>query len=118
MNTYLLPQHGAWAFLGAPDPRGRRRVMDAAAPDSGGRILAAAWVTAYPLSYAALGLIRARHLQRFRRPFTAWLVWVGLGYLVRSRSTGPMPGARMKRAIGNDLAFVFSDGWAADVWTS
>lgn len=95
MSTYLPPQHGAWAFLGLP------LVLGAiVAPMSWLlAVLAVAWAAVYPLSYAALGLVRARRPQRFRRPFAVWLalvspavvvllvtrpwlIWVGLGYLL------------------------------------
>src|SRR5665811_2441568 len=93
-STYLPPQHGAWAFLGLPLVLGA-----VVAPGTLLLlVLALAWVAVYPLSYAALGLVRAKRPQRFRRPFVVWLavvlpavlvlvvarpwlVWVGLGYM-------------------------------------
>lgn len=68
MSTYIPPQHGAWAFLGLPIVLGLT-----VSPWSWAVLpLAVAWVAAYPWSYAAFGLVRARRPGRFRRPFLVW----------------------------------------------
>lgn len=72
MSTYLPPQHGAWGFLGLPLFLGAAVVSWTPLL----LLLALAWVAAYPLSYAALGLVRAKRPQRFRRPFLFWLAVV------------------------------------------
>ena len=72
MSNYLPRQHGAWAFLGLPLVLGA--IVATATPLT--LVVAVAWVAAYPLSYAALGLVRARHPARFRRPFAVWLAVV------------------------------------------
>jgi hypothetical protein len=118
-GTYLPPQHGAWAFLGLP------LVLGALVAPSTPLLLALmiAWVAAYPLSYAAFGLVRARRPQRFRRPFAVWLaavlpaavvlviarpwiVWVGLVYLALFAVNLRYARRNDERAIGNDLVFV------------
>jgi hypothetical protein len=119
MTTYVPPQHGAWAFLGLP-------LVLGALVARGTPLLAAlalAWVAVYPLSYAALGLVRARRPQRFRRPFAVWtsvvlpasgvlvvwrpwLVWVGLGYLALFAVNLRYARRNDERAVGNDLVFV------------
>jgi phosphatidylglycerophosphate synthase len=65
VHQYLPPQHGAWAFLGLP-------VLLAVTVTPWSWlivVLTLAWVIAYPWSYAALGLLRARRPARFRTPF-------------------------------------------------
>jgi len=130
MTTYFPPQHGAWAFLGLP-------LVLGAIVAPGTPLLAAlalAWVAAYPLSYAALGLVRARRPQRFRRPFAVWtavvlpaagvlvvsrpwLVWVGLGYLALFAVNLRYARRNDERAVGNDLVFVAEcAGMVAVVW--
>lgn len=119
MSSYLPPQHGAWAFLGLPLALG---VILA----SGTPLLfplAVAWVAAYPLSFAALGLVRARRPARFRRPFAVWLavvlvaagvlllwrpwlVWVGLAYLAVFTVNLGFAKRNAERALGNDLVFI------------
>lgn len=94
MHQYVPPQHGAWAFLGLP-------VLLALTVTPWSwliLVLTPAWVLAYPWSYAALGLVRAKRPARFRRPFVVfslalaplvvtllvarpWLAWVGLGLM-------------------------------------
>lgn len=119
MTTYLPPQHGAWAFLGLPLVLGAM-----VAPGTPLLlVLAIGWVAAYPLSYAALGLVRSRHPGRFRRPLALWtavvlpaaavlvvwrpwLVWVGLGYLALFAVNLRYARRNDERAIGNDLVFV------------
>jgi hypothetical protein len=85
--------------------------------------VAVAWVAAYPLSYAALGLVRARRPARFRRPFAVWaavvlpavivlvlsrpwLVWVGLGYVALFGVNLFYAKRNDERALVNDLVFV------------
>jgi hypothetical protein len=119
MNSYLPPQHGAWAFLGLPVFLG----VLVAPWTPLLLVLTVAWVAAYPASYAALGLVRARHPQRYRRPLASWLVavvpavvalvawrpwlvWVGLGYLVLFAVNLGYARRNDERAIGNDLVFV------------
>ncbi|HEX5018465.1 MAG TPA: YwiC-like family protein, partial [Actinomycetes bacterium] len=113
------PQHGAWAFLGLPLVLGA--IVAPFDPLFG--VLAVAWVAAYPLSYAAFGLVRARRPQRFRRPFAVWLavvlpaalvllvarpwlVWVGLGYLLPFAVNLRYAQRNDERALENDLVFV------------
>ena len=119
VSAYVPPQHGAWAFLGLP------LVLGAiVAPMSALlAVLAVAWVAVYPLSYAALGLVRARRPQRFRKPFAVWfavvlpavavllvarpwLVWVGLGYLLLFAVNLHYAQRNDERAMGNDLVFI------------
>lgn len=119
MSSYVPPQHGAWAFLGLP------LVLGAiVSPPSWALLpLAVAWVVAYPWSYAALGLVRARHKRRFVKPLLVWsavlvpavvvllalrpwllwwsplfLVGFGINLLYASRND--------ERALLNDLVFV------------
>ena len=119
MSTYLPPQHGAWAFLGLP------LVLGAITAPMSWLLapLAVAWVAVYPLSYAALGLVRARRPQRFRRPFAVWsavvlpavvvlvvarpwLVWVGIAYLLLFAVNLRYAQRNDERAIENDLVFI------------
>jgi hypothetical protein len=119
MSTYLPPQHGAWAFLGLP------LVLGAVTAPASWLLLplAVAWVAVYPLSYAALGLVRARRPQRFRRPFAVWaavvvpavvvlvvarpwVVWVGLVYLLLFAVNLRYAQRNDERALQNDMVFV------------
>jgi hypothetical protein len=119
MATYLPPQHGAWAFLGLPLVLGA--LVAPGTPLL--LVLAVGWVAAYPLSYAALGLVRSRHPRRFRRPLAVWaavvlpavvvlvvwrpwLVWVGPGYLALFAVNLRYARRNDERAIGNDLVFI------------
>ncbi len=68
MSTYVPPQHGAWAFLALPLVLGF--IVAPWTPLL--LVLAIAWIATYPLSYAALGLVRAKRPQRFRAPFLIW----------------------------------------------
>lgn len=115
----MPPQHGAWAFLGLP-------VLLAlpVTPSSALLLaLAVAWVAAYPASYAALGLVRARRPERFRRPLAVWsllvlpaalvLVWarpwlvlVGVGYLLLFAVNLVHARRNDERALLNDAVFV------------
>lgn len=118
MSVYLPPQHGAWAFLGLPIVLGF--VVTPWTPLL--LVLALAWVAVYPFSFAALGLIRARRPQRFKRPFIVWLavvlapvvvlvvsrpwlVWVGLAYVAVFTVNLRYAKHNDERAIGNGLVF-------------
>jgi len=119
MSAYLPAQHGAWAFLGLP------LVLGAIVAPATPLLLAliVAWVAAYPLSYAAFGLVRSRHPRRFRRPFAVWLavvlpavtvlvvnrpwmVWVGLVYLAMFAVNLGYARRNDERALGNDVVFI------------
>lgn len=118
MSAYLPPQHGAWAFLGLPLVLGA--VVAPWTPFF--LVLALAWVAAYPWSYAALGLIRAKRPQRFRRPFLVWLAivlpaavglvvarpwlaWVGLAYMALFAINLRYAKRNDERAMVNELVF-------------
>lgn len=126
-HTYLPPQHGAWAFLALPLVLGA--VVAPWTPLL--LVLAVAWVAAYPWSYAALGLVRARRKQRFLRPFAVWaavvapaaaalvvqrpwLVWVGAAYLLLFAVNLRYAAQHDERALANDGVFVAE--CAAMVW--
>jgi hypothetical protein len=113
------PQHEAWAFLGLPLVLGA--TVSPASPLL--LVLGVAWVAAYPLSYAALGLVRARRKDRFRRPFVVWLavvasavallvlarpwlVWVGAAYLALFAVNVRYAQRNDERALVNDLVFI------------
>lgn len=119
MSAYVPPQHGAWAFLGLPLVLGF--VVAPWTPLL--LVLAIAWVGAYPLSYAALGLARAKRPQRFRLPFLVWsavvlpaaivlvvwrpwLVWVGLIYAAMFAVNLAYARENNERALVNDFVFV------------
>jgi hypothetical protein len=85
--------------------------------------LTVAWVAAYPASYAALGLVRARRPQRFRRPLLVWsllalaaalplvlarpwLLAVGAGYLLLFAVNVAYARRNDERALVNDVVFV------------
>jgi hypothetical protein len=119
MSTYFPPQHGAWAFLGLPLALGA--VVAPWTPLLG--VLGVAWVAAYPLSYAALGLARARRANRFRRPLAVWsavvlpavavlvlwrpwLVWVGLAYVTAFAVNVQYARRNNERTLANDAVFV------------
>lgn len=119
MSAYVPPQHGAWAFLALPLVLGV--IVTPWTPLL--LVLAVAWVAAYPLSYAALGLVRARRPQRFRTPFLVWsavvlpavvvllvwrpwLLWVGLGYSVLFAVNLAYARRNNERALTNDVVFV------------
>jgi hypothetical protein len=119
MSTYLPPQHGAWAFLALPLVLG----ATVAAWTPLFVVLAVAWVAAYPLSYAALGLARARRPGRFRRPlllwsavvfpatavllvWRPWLLWVGLAYAAAFGVNLAYARRNDERALVNDVVFV------------
>jgi hypothetical protein len=115
----MPPQHGAWAFLGLP--------VLLAVPVTPWSplllVLAVAWVAAYPASYAALGLVRARRPERFRRPLLVWslvllpaalvlvvarpwLLAVGVGYLLLFAVNVGYARRNDERALLNDAVFV------------
>ena len=117
--AYVPPQHGAWAFLGLPLALGA--TVTSVTPLL--LVLAVAWVSAYPLSYAALGLIRAKRPERFRLPLVVWslvclpavavllvtrpwLAWVGLAYLALFAINLRYARRNDERAIANDLVFI------------
>lgn len=119
MSSYIPPQHGAWAFLVLPLVLGA--VVAPGTPLF--LVLAVAWVAAYPLSYAALGLVRAKRPQRFRRPFLVWLavvlstafvlvvarpwlVWVGLAYVALFMINLRFARQNDERATVNELVFI------------
>jgi hypothetical protein len=119
VSAYVPPQHGAWAFLALPLALGV--VVTTRTPLLAP--LAVAWVAAYPMSYAALGLVRARRPQRFRAPFLVWsavvlpavavllvwrpwLVWVGLGYAAMFAVNLTYARRNDERALANDAVFV------------
>ena len=118
-TRYLPPQHGAWAFLGLPV----LLALPVTPPSPLLLALAVAWVAAYPASYAALGLVRARRPERFRRPLLVWsllalaaalvLVWarpwlllVGVGYLLLFTVNLAHARRNDERALLNDAVFV------------
>lgn len=117
--AYVPPQHGAWAFLGLPVVLGA--LVAPWTPLL--LLLVVTWVAAYPWSYAALGLLRARRRERFRRPVLLWtlvvagagvplllarpwLVWVAAGYLVLFSVNGVYARRNDERALGNDLVLI------------
>ena len=119
MSTYVPPQHGAWAFLGLPLILGL--IVAPWTPLL--LVLAIAWVATYPLSYAALGLVRAKRPQRFRAPFLVWsavvlpatvvllvsrpwLVWVGIAYAALFSINLGYARKNKERALTNDVVFV------------
>jgi hypothetical protein len=113
-------QHGAWGFLLLPV------MLGAAAGGWAWALLpiAAAWVTAYPLTWAVSGrLTAARRRERFDRAIKfwgvvavplmvasvvlqPWLVWVGLAYLAPLAINLAFARARLERDLRNDFVFV------------
>ncbi len=119
MSRYVPPQHGAWAFLALPLVLGT--LVSPWTPLL--LVLAVAWIAAYPWSYAALGLVRAKRNQRFRAPFAAWaaivlpacavllvarpwLVWAGAAYALAFAVNVRYARRNDERAVANDLVFV------------
>lgn len=118
-HRYVPPQHGAWAFLALP----LVLAASVAPPTWVGLVLAVTWIAAYPLSYFALSLARAKRPQRFRRPFSVWLAvflpgavvllvarpwlaWVGLAYLLLFGISLRYARLNAERSLGNSLVFV------------
>lgn len=118
-RPYLPPQHGAWAFLALPLALGT--LVAPATPLL--IVLAIAWIAAYPLSYATLGLVSSRRPRRFRRPAAAWaalvapaaavlviaqpwLIGVGAAYLALFAINITYARRRDERALVNDLVFI------------
>ncbi len=119
MSAYVPPQHGAWAFLGLPVVLG----LTVATWTPVVVAVAVAWIAAYPWSYAAFGLVRAKRPQRFRAPFVLWsavlgvagllvllarpwMVWVAAAYLVLFAVNLGFARRNDERAIANDAVFV------------
>lgn len=119
MSTFVPPQHGAWAFLGLPVVLG----LTVSTWTPVVLAVAVAWVAAYPWSYAAFGLVRAKRPQRFRLPFAVWsvvlaasalavlvarpwMVWVGAVYLVLFTVNLRYAARNDERALANDVVFV------------
>ncbi|MDO8732590.1 MAG: YwiC-like family protein [Actinomycetota bacterium] len=119
MSSYLPPQHGAWAFLGLPLALGL--VVAPWTPVL--LVLAVAWIAVYPMSYAALGMVRSKRPERFRRPFAVWLavvipsclillwqrpwlVWAGGFYFLLFLVNVWYARKNDERAIQNDLVFI------------
>jgi hypothetical protein len=118
-KRYLPPQHGAWAFLGLPLILGA--LVAPVTPLLA--VLAVAWICAYPLSYAALGMIRSPRPERFRRPAAVWavvvvpacvvLVWVqpwllaaGAVLVILFAINAVYARRNDERSLANDLVFV------------
>jgi hypothetical protein len=119
VHQYLPPQHGAWAFLLLP-------VLLAVTVTPWSWlivVLTLAWVIAYPWSYAALGLVRAKRPARFRTPFVVfsislvplvvtllvarpWLVWVGLGLMALFTVNVAYARRNDERSLANDAVLV------------
>lgn len=117
-HRYVPPQHGAWAFLALPVLLAL--TVSPVSPMVG--VLAAAWVVAYPASYAAFGTVRSRRPEGFRRPLLVWsvvllplvavlivarpwLLWVGVVMLVLLVVNLRYASRNDERALPNDLAF-------------
>jgi len=118
-RRYVPAQHGAWAFLGLPV-----LLASVVTPWSWlTLVLASAWVVAYPWSYAALSLVRARRPARFRRPLAVWsavlvplvavlllarpwLMWVGVGFLALFAVNVRFARRNDERALANDGVFI------------
>jgi len=119
-DRVLPDQHGAWGFLLLPVALGA-----AAGGWSWSLIpVTAAWVAAYPLTWALSGRLTApRSRERFNRAlrlWTAmaaplmlvsvavqpWLVWVGVAYLIPVAVNVAFARARRERDLANDLVLV------------
>jgi YwiC-like protein len=130
VSAFIPPQHGAWAFLALPLALGA--TVTPWTPMLA--LLAIAWVAAYPMSYAAFGLVRARRTRRFRTPFVVWtaivlttsailviwrpwLVWVGLVYAGLGLVNLIYARRNDERALANDAVFVAEcAGMVAVTW--
>ena len=129
-SAFIPPQHGAWAFLALPLALG----VTVAPWTPMLALLAVAWVAAYPMSYAAFGLVRARRPRRFRTPFLVWmaivlsasailviwrpwLVWVGLVYAGLGLVNLLYARRNDERALANDAVFIVEcAGMVAVTW--
>ena len=129
-SAYFPPQHGAWAFLALPLVLG----ATVATWTPLLALLAVAWVAAYPMSYAAFGLVRAKRPQRFRAPLVMWtaivvpiaailliwrpwLVWIGLAYAALWAVNLRYARRNNERALANDTVFVAEcAGMVAVTW--
>jgi hypothetical protein len=122
--SLVPPQHGAWAFLGLPLVVG----IAVASWTPVLLALAAAWITAYPLSYFVLALAkdstsRHPHPERWARPLVVWgiitvplllalvllrpwLVWPGLVYTAGFLVNVAFARRRDDRALVNDIVFI------------
>jgi len=134
VSAYLPPQHGAWAFLGLPLALG----LTQATWTPWLLVLAVAWIAAFPLSYAALALVRSRKAprlrERYRRPFAVWLLvvlpcvlallvarpwllWVGVAYVALFAVNVFYARRGDERALANDLVFIAEcSAMVAVVW--
>lgn len=118
-DPLVPPQHGAWAFLGLPVALG----TTAAAWSPVWPVVAAAWVAAYPLSWAVSGLIGGPRRERFARPAILWgslfvplalvslwlrpWLWVAaVVYAALFAVNLAFARARRERALANDLVLV------------
>lgn len=129
-RAYVPPQHGAWAFLALPLALG----VSVATWSPLLVPLAVGWVVAYPMSYAAFGLVRAKRPQRFRVPFIVWtsivlpttaillywrpwLLWIGLAYAALLTVNLRYARRGDDRALANDAVFVAEcAGMVAVTW--
>ncbi|CAB4891374.1 MAG: hypothetical protein F2806_02000 [Actinobacteria bacterium] len=129
-RAFVPPQHGAWAFLALP------LVLGASVATWTPPLLplAVAWVAAYPMSYAAFGLVRAKRPQRFKVPFIIWtaivlpsaaialvwrpwLLWIGLAYSALLIVNLRYARRGDERALVNDAVFVAEcAGMVAVTW--
>lgn len=116
---WLPPQHGAWAFLLLPVALSATEAHLTPV----WLLLLVAWVAAYPASYFALSMLRARRNQRFRRPLTVWtaltvlpalplvalrpwLVWPLLAAFALFAVSMSFARHNRERDLANDLVFV------------
>lgn len=129
-RAYVPPQHGAWAFLALPLALGVSVTTWSPLLVA----LAVAWVAAYPMSYAAFGMARAKHTQRFRIPFVIWsaivvptttillywrpwLLWIGVAYAGLLIVNLRYARRGNERALANDAVFVAEcAGMVAVTW--
>jgi hypothetical protein len=128
--VFIPPQHGAWAFLVLPLALGitvttRTPLLI---------LLAVSWVAAYPMSYAAFGLMRGKRTGRFRVPLLVWgaivvassaillawrpwLVWVGLVYAALWAVNLAYARRSDERALANDAVLIVEcAGMVAVTW--
>jgi hypothetical protein len=128
--VFIPPQHGAWAFLVLPLAFGI--TLTTWTPLL--LLLAVSWVAAYPMSYAAFGLMRGKRAGRFRVPLMVWgavvvtssailiawrpwLVWVGLLYAALWAVNLAYARRNDERALGNDAVLIVEcAGMVAVTW--